>query len=426
MKELKFFLISVFILLLAACTNLPASTPGSPAGGADPLPAEPSVPAPTPTSGVPVLDGPISGVPGQAQPTTPATATDEQFVQKMVNAIQSRDFPSLRGMMSPRFSFATWNTGLIEMTSEEAIARLEGGEMAQGSAPVMRFEVDVPSLLGGADPLAQWGPVAQPIRAVYINGLGGDQSREAIVVFARDSASGTLYFHGLMVPETGQFSTSGQPLDAMQALSEHLALAIEQRDVATLRVLMRDRFAIATWNSSLEVIDSDDAMERLQGAQLAPGAQPAVIWGTDIPAMLLGTDPLSLWGPVDQTVRAMHVMGLGSDTSQEAVLVIGREPGSGDFYWHGILIPPDGYFHTADPNAQPTDIRFVRAKEDVNLRTGPGKEYAVEGKVFAGMTLQVAGKSADSAWWHIRCEQDSSGYCWVSADPTLTEPVPAP
>lgn len=383
---------------------------------------------PTPTSSDPILVDPMPATPasGNTQAAPPAAVTDEQFVQKWVDAIQTRDFSSLRATMAPRFSVVTWNTSLIETTSEEAITRLQNIELAEGSAPVVRFDTDVPALLGGADPLAQWGPVAQPIRAVYISGLGADQSREVVAVFARDTAAGTLYFHGLLAPETGKFATSGQPLDAMQQLSEHLALALEQRDFTTLRGLMRDRFAIATWNSSLEVIDSNDALDRLKGAQLAGGAQPAVRWGTDIPAMLLGTDPLSLWGPVDQTVRAMHVMGLGSDTSQEAVLVIGRDPSSGDFYWHGILIPPDGTFHTMNPDAQPTDVRFVLAKEDVNLRTGPGENYAVEGKVFAGMTMKVVGRSADQAWWNIVCEQDASGTCWVSADPSLTEPASAP
>lgn len=412
MKRTNLFLISIiFVLALAAC-NVPTPAVSTPTSS-DPILVDPMPATATPTT-------------GSTQAAPPAAATDEQFVQKWADAIQTRDFSSLRATMAPRFSVATWNTSLIETTSEDAITRLQNIELAQGSAPVVRFETDVPALLGGADPLAQWGPVAQPVRAVYISGLGADQSREAVAVFTRDAASGTLYFHGLLAPETGKFATSGQPLDAMQQLSEHLALAIEQRDFVTLRGLMRDRFAIATWNSSLEVMDADDALDRLKGAQLAEGAQPAVRWGTDIPALLLGTDPLSLWGPVDQTVRAMHVMGLGSDASQEAVLVIGRDPSSGDFYWHGILIPPDGYFHTMSPDAQPTDVRFVLAKEDVNLRTGPGQNYAVEGKVFAGMTMKVVGRSADQAWWHIVCEQDSSGYCWVSADPSLTEPTSAP
>ncbi|HEX2980605.1 MAG TPA: hypothetical protein VHO48_10120, partial [Anaerolineaceae bacterium] len=119
------------------------------------------------------------------------------------------------------------------------------------------------------------------------------------------------------------------PLADLNDFSTQLAAALEARDLSTLRSLMGDQFAFAAWNASLTVIDSDDAIQNLSQDRLAPGAQPVVRFGTDLVQLLSGTDPLSLWGPVDQVVRAFHVMGLGPLAADEAVVVIGRSPATG-------------------------------------------------------------------------------------------------
>jgi hypothetical protein len=121
---------------------------------------------------------------------------------------------------------------------------------------------------------------------------------------------------------------------------------------------MRERFSIATWETSLMEYTSEEALQLLQEGALAEGSVPAVRFGTDVAALLDGTDPLSLWGPVASPVRAVHVEGLGPGGGEEAVLVIGRDEAAGRYYWHGILLPRAGYFHIADlqlsqPTAQP-------------------------------------------------------------------------
>ncbi|MCC7161201.1 MAG: SH3 domain-containing protein [Anaerolineae bacterium] len=94
---------------------------------------------------------------------------------------------------------------------------------------------------------------------------------------------------------------------------------------------------------------------------------------------------------------------------------------------------------TADPNAtpapintaafdiQPTDVQYVLAKEDINIRNGPGTDFDIVGGVFAGNTAQVTGyKSADDKWWRVVCPVADVTDCWVSADPALTEPTTGP
>lgn len=81
---------------------------------------------------------------------------------------------------------------------------------------------------------------------------------------------------------------------------------------------------------------------------------------------------------------------------------------------------------TGSPNdgeAVATDIQYVQALVDVPMFSGQGEEHAVIGTVFAGMTAKVTGVSADGAWWRVICPDDTIGSCWVSADPTMTQPI---
>ncbi len=82
---------------------------------------------------------------------------------------------------------------------------------------------------------------------------------------------------------------------------------------------------------------------------------------------------------------------------------------------------------TVDPTLKPTSVKYVRAKEDINIRNGPGTSYKIVGGVYAGNTAEVTGyQSADGQWWRVVCPVTTETFCWVSADPTLTEPATEP
>jgi uncharacterized protein YgiM (DUF1202 family) len=192
---------------------------------------------------------------------------------------------------------------------------------------------------------------------------------------------------------------------------------------------MKDRFSFATWNTELRETTSEDALQRLHETYLAIGSSPLVKFSTDVPALLNGTDPLAVWGPNANPVRAIHLTGLGSNSSGEAVMVIGKDKTTGNLYWHGLLVPQGTTFQvSSEPSGEvvQTDVRYVLAKEDLNVRSGPGETYAVEGLMRAEEVAQVSAKSVDGVWWQITCTSDASGLCWISAIPTLSEPVEAP
>lgn len=208
-----------------------------------------------------------------------------------------------------------------------------------------------------------------------------------------------------------------------------LAQAVEKRDFESLRSVMKARFSIATWNTELREISSEDALQRLHETYLAISSTPLVKFSTDVPALLGGSDPLAIWGPNANPVRAMYITGLGPSSSGEAVMIIGKDKASGELYWLGLLVPQGTNFQaSSDPSddAVQTDVRYVLAKEDLNMRSGPGETFAVEGLMRAGEVAQVSGKSVDGVWWQIICTSDASGFCWISAIPALSEPVEAP
>jgi uncharacterized protein YraI len=68
----------------------------------------------------------------------------------------------------------------------------------------------------------------------------------------------------------------------------------------------------------------------------------------------------------------------------------------------------------------------VLAQQDVPIYGGPEEQYSIIGTIAAGQTAKVTGVTADGSWWRVICPDDSVGDCWVSADPSFTQPAQAP
>ncbi len=75
-----------------------------------------------------------------------------------------------------------------------------------------------------------------------------------------------------------------------------------------------------------------------------------------------------------------------------------------------------------------TEVEYVRSLPTVglNIRGGPGLDQEVVGLLEGGQIAQVTGISEDEEWWRIICPDDTIGSCWVSADPSLSEPTQQP
>lgn len=74
----------------------------------------------------------------------------------------------------------------------------------------------------------------------------------------------------------------------------------------------------------------------------------------------------------------------------------------------------------------PTPPQYVIARVNLNLRSGPGFNFAVEGRMRVGEQAHVTGASPDGQWWRVTCTVDASSNCWVSSNPAYAQVVALP
>ncbi len=78
------------------------------------------------------------------------------------------------------------------------------------------------------------------------------------------------------------------------------------------------------------------------------------------------------------------------------------------------------------PATSPQKVTGV-ASDLLNIRAGPGLDYAVKGQLKQGDTITIIGKSADGIWWQFSGGWVSGTYIEVTGDPTVvpvTTPIP--
>jgi hypothetical protein len=69
-----------------------------------------------------------------------------------------------------------------------------------------------------------------------------------------------------------------------------------------------------------------------------------------------------------------------------------------------------------------TDVQEVIALAEVPVFRLYGVGSDPIATIAAGQTSLVTGKSPNRLWWRIVCPEGKEGTCWISADPTLTQP----
>jgi hypothetical protein len=73
-----------------------------------------------------------------------------------------------------------------------------------------------------------------------------------------------------------------------------------------------------------------------------------------------------------------------------------------------------------------TNVQFIMALNDVNIRSGPGTSYSIIGWVADGQMAKVTGISSDGNWWRVICPDNTVGNCWVTAGSQYTQPTTGP
>ncbi len=63
----------------------------------------------------------------------------------------------------------------------------------------------------------------------------------------------------------------------------------------------------------------------------------------------------------------------------------------------------------------------LRTKTDLNVRAGPGIEYALLGLLPTSTEAQIIGRDPNRQWWQIRFDPAPDGRGWVAADTTFSD-----
>jgi hypothetical protein len=141
-----------------------------------------------------------------------------------------------------------------------------------------------------------------------------------------------------------------------------------------------------------------------------------------------------MFGPDVNVAKMLYATGWGLQGTDEALLYIARRP-DGSLYWHGVLAALGGFTDAvavtgapppAAGEALPSEVQFVMAQLDAPMYDAPSNTAILIGQIAAGQTAAVTGVSADSLWWRVICPDGTTGSCWVSADPQLTQPTAPP
>ena len=78
---------------------------------------------------------------------------------------------------------------------------------------------------------------------------------------------------------------------------------------------------------------------------------------------------------------------------------------------------------TTAPPPPPEGVPTATTVDFVNVRSGPGTNYAVLFVAPPGASGEVSGKSSDGAWWQVKIstQYSADGFGWVSADWVVTQ-----
>ena len=80
------------------------------------------------------------------------------------------------------------------------------------------------------------------------------------------------------------------------------------------------------------------------------------------------------------------------------------------------VIPPPAQEPPVDVPSPPEGVPFAIALDYVNIRSGPGTQYASYGIAQPGASAEIIGQSTDARWWVVKLPSVATGQGWVSAD----------
>jgi len=324
------------------------------------------------------------------------------FNQQLVEALNARNYDLLRVMMDDSFMITEWRSEGTTYQTESAIQQLQTNYLNTNTIIVADPAKNLIELLGGVDPVSILGPDLGPVSPMYVFGLGADGKDEAIL-YVGTLSDGSLYWHGLLyaksgfaqtIPVTGPNPTPvvSAPAPAPAVTPTIAILAVVEDESVTIRAnnypanTKFDVFMGKMGTNGENGIKVDSVNSRNGGTFTAT---------FEIPRKLRGEDRIAI-----------------------------RLESSNGYYSYNWFKNVTNDTIPGDPEY--TNVKYVKSRDFVVIRKGPGSQYPAIGTFSDGQVARVNGVSLDGKWWSIVCPKHTGDICWVSARPDLTKPVDSP
>lgn len=386
----------------------------------------------------------------------------QNFKQALVEALNARDYDLLKLMLDESLVIALHRSQGTAYDAEPAMEQLKLNHIGTTAAISADFNKDLSAF--GVDPLSVFGLDVGPNHALFVTGWGVDGKEEAIL-YMNYLLDGSLYWHGILVAKGGfaqsNFAPS-QPADTSYYATS-VPYVMAQKDVTiyngpgsnygVIGSVFSGQIAQVTGTnlngSWWRIICPDNSIGSCWVSAESSLTQPTTAPHYDPPLPSTDAQPTSVkYVMAQQDIKIFdgpsHQFNvIGFIASGQTAKVSGV---SADGYWWRVMCPDDsvgscwvlsdpaytkpsdglGNNPPADNSVQPTNVQYVMAQQDINIRSGPGTQYSVIGFVANGQIAKVTGVSADGNWWRVMCPDDSVGSCWASANPAYSQPTQSP
>jgi uncharacterized protein YraI len=407
----------------------------------------------------------------------------ENFKQMLVQALNAKDYETLRLMMDKSLTIAHWRSQGNAYDVETSLEQLKSNHLSANTSITADFAKDLTTLPDGTDPFSVFRLDVGPNHMLFVSGWGPEGKAEAIL-YMNYLLDGSLYWHSVLVAKDGFAEklviapVTVPPVD-MNAYPTNVKYVLAQKDVR-MRNGPGTQFSIIGWvaagqTAKVTGVNFNGSWWRV----ICPDDRVGSCWVSADHSLTKTTDGIVTNPPADPTkkadVQSVEIQVLESYPLQVKAIARGLLPDSGCTTITNVsqsrngnvftvvvtmktnqqvvcaqmltpfeqvisldvssLLPGTYIVHVNGVEAsfslpeshQPTNVTYVMAQQDVSIYDGPSSiQYNVIGFVVSGQIAKVTGTSADGNWWRVTCPDDTVGSCWVTADPTYSQPTQQP
>ncbi|MGB0389052.1 MAG: hypothetical protein ACPGWR_29875 [Ardenticatenaceae bacterium] len=290
----------------------------------------------------------LSGSALDPEPIPSAGNNLESFSTELKQAVMAKNYAELPAKMNDPFGVGFWLSEGRGFSPNEAIDFLRQQYLTTNNNIVFpESQPDIRALLGGFDPENLVNPDANVAQILFSKGWGREGESEALL-FITQEAGGSYAWDTIIIAHSG-FQRSGpqeEPTkeELLNNFQNTLESTIIERNYNMMRRFMRSSFNFGFWRGGGFARSPNGAIKQLRNNYIGhnhaisfPKPQP------NLSELLDGQDPLLIWGPEANVIRAVYSdKGWGSDGQGAAILAI-AEDANGIAYWYGVLIAPNGF-----------------------------------------------------------------------------------